>query len=171
MTFKKSFDVTVGAVAVYLGNHIRVDKAKLAVEVHQTAYVDELLEKYHMLDCNPVQTPIINRLSEKSAGAKLSADDHALYRNMVGSLLYLSCWSRPDIAFAVSELSRFVSAPSQSHLDAAKHLLRYLKGTRSLVLRYSKLAHGPSTAPPCGATSILTGQVVRILAVLLRDMS
>ncbi len=61
---------------------------------------------------------------------------------MFGSLIYLSCWSRPDIAIVVSELSRFVSAPAQSHFEAAKHLLRYLKGTRDLGLRYSKTSSG-----------------------------
>jgi len=139
-SFRKRFDVTSGAVGIYLGNHINVDKAKLAVDVNQTAYLDELLARYDMSSCTPVSTPIVARLSEQSAGSLLSQDDHATYRHMVGSLLYLSCWSRPDIAFAVSELSRFVSAPAQSHYDAAKHLLRYLKGTRDLGLKYSKVS-------------------------------
>ena len=60
---------------------------------------------------------------------------------MVGSLLYLSCWTRPDICFAVSELSRFVSDPDV-HLQAAKRVLRYLKGTRELRLNYSR-PYGP----------------------------
>jgi len=91
---------------------------------------------------NSVGTPIVARLSAQSAGPALSSEDHATYRHIVGSLLYLSCWSRPDIAFAVSEHSRFVSSPAQSHLDAAKHLLRYLKGTRDLGLKYTKPTHG-----------------------------
>ena len=50
---------------------------------------------------------------------------------MVGSLLYISSWTRPDIAFAVSELSRFVSNPGSKHLAAAKRVFRYLKETIS----------------------------------------
>jgi hypothetical protein len=57
---------------------------------------------------------------------------------MVGSLLYLSCWTRPDISFAVSELSRFVSDPGLVHMQAAKRVIRYLKGTKELKLRYSR---------------------------------
>ena len=55
----------------------------------------------------------------------------------MGSLLYLARWSRPDIAFAVSELSTFVSCPGQTHMVAAKHLLRYLNGTKNPGLLYS----------------------------------
>ena len=50
---------------------------------------------------------------------------------MVGSLLYISSWTRPDIAFAVSELSRFVYNPGTKHLTAAKRVFRYLKETIS----------------------------------------
>jgi hypothetical protein len=83
---------------------------------------------------------MVQRLSMEDSGEKLSADDQVLYSNMVGSLLYLACWTRPDISFAVSELSLFVSAPraGQTHMQAVKHLLRYLKGTSELGLLYSK---------------------------------
>ena len=89
-------------------------------------------------DCNPAPTPMIARLSAVNSGEKRDAEDHELYRTLVGSLLYLSCWSRPDISFAVSELSRFVAAPGHEHLVAAKHLLRYLKGTNDLGIVYSR---------------------------------
>ena len=131
--FKKRFDVKTGSVGVYLGNQISVDHAKLTVDLNQTEYVNELLERFNMSNCLPVSTPIVQRLSVQNAGEKLSSDEHAQYRNMVGSLLYLACWSRPDIAFAVSELSRFVSAPGQNHMQAVKHLLRYLKDRKSVV--------------------------------------
>ncbi len=55
---------------------------------------------------------------------------------MVGSLLYLASWTRPDISFAVSELSRFVSNPGKPHLEAAKRVFRYLKKTIGFGLAY-----------------------------------
>ena len=67
---------------------------------------------------------------------------------MVDSFLYLSCCSLPDIAFAVSALSSFVASPAQPHLEAVKHFLRYLKGTRDLGLRYSRSASGSSFYRP-----------------------
>ena len=153
--FRKRFDVKTGSVGVYLGNKISVDHAKLTVDLNQTEYVQELLERFNMTSCLPVSTPMVQRLSMLNSGEKLPTSDQALYRNMVGSLLYLACWTRPDISFAVSELSRFVSAPGQNHMQAVKHLLRYLKGTSELGLRYSK----PKNSGPMDRPNVLWGFV------------
>jgi hypothetical protein len=116
----------------------------------QTEFVDELLERFGMKGCSAVGTPMVNRLSHTDAGRNLLPAEHELYRNIVGSLLYLACWSRPDISFAVSELSRFVSDPCENHMKAAKHLLRYLQGTRELGLTYSHPTNrGPSNKLNC----------------------
>ncbi len=80
-----------------------------------TAYIDELLGKFGMGDSRPVGTPIVSRLSNADRGNDLSKEDHAQYRVIVGSLLYLSCWTRLDISFAVSELSRFVADPEPGY--------------------------------------------------------
>mmetsp|Transcript_31207 Transcript_31207/g.101775 ORF Transcript_31207/g.101775 Transcript_31207/m.101775 type:complete len:253 (+) Transcript_31207:652-1410(+) len=58
------------------------------------------------------------------------------YAAVVGSLLWLVSCTRPDLAFAVSELSKVVSNPGPAHWDAALHVLAYLKGTRELGIRY-----------------------------------
>jgi hypothetical protein len=60
-----------------------------------------------------------------------------VYSHLVGSLNYLATWTRPDIAFPVSQLARHMKAPGHKHLSAAKHVLRYLKGTLSLGILYS----------------------------------
>ena len=98
--------------------------------------------------------PRATRSAQNRALYRYSAEQ-ALYRNMVGSLLYLACWTRPDIALAVSELSRFVSDPSQNHMQAEKHLLRYLKGSIDLGLRYSK----PKNSGPMDRPNVLWGFV------------
>ena len=51
------------------------------------------------------------------------------YRNLMGSLMYLAVWTRPDLAMAVSILSRFSQNPGVKHWEAAKRVVRYLKGT------------------------------------------
>ena len=117
---------------------------------------------------------MVQRLSAQYSGEKLSADEQALYRNMVGSLLYLACWTRPDIAFAVSELSRFVSAPGLNHMQAVKHLLRYLKGTSELGLRLC-VTLSPRTVDQwivrmfCGVSLTQIGLVVQTAGDPLRD--
>ena len=59
-----------------------------------------------------------------------------MYRELVGSLMYLSCNTRPDISHAVGLLSRFMSMPTDRHWEAAKRVLRYLKGTPAQKLVY-----------------------------------
>ena len=60
------------------------------------------------------------------------------YRALVGALLYLAMWTRPDIAFAVSPLARFQERPTHTHWRVGKHILAYLKGTAQLGLCYSR---------------------------------
>ena len=61
-----------------------------------------------------------------------------LYQSAVGSLLYLSGWTRPDIAFSVSNVARFCSSPTKEHWTAVKRIFRYLKGTHNYGLLYSR---------------------------------
>lgn len=95
-----------------------------------------------MLKSHAVATPMVTRLSESDRGDELSTEEKSQYRVIVGSVLYLACWTRPDIAFAVSELSRFVSDPGSVHMQAAKRVLRYLKGTKDLGLRFTRPSDG-----------------------------
>ena len=57
---------------------------------------------------------------------------------MVGSLLYVACATRPDISYAVGTVSKFDSKPTEVHMTALKQILRYLKGTTTLALKYQK---------------------------------
>ncbi|KAL4378427.1 hypothetical protein GQ457_02G036270 [Hibiscus cannabinus] len=50
------------------------------------------------------------------------------YRSIVGALLYV-CHTRPDIAFSVNKVAQFIHKPCETHLDAVKHVLRYLART------------------------------------------
>ena len=61
--------------------------------------------------------------------------DPTMYRQLIGSLMYLVN-TRPDICFVVSTLSQYMCEPRQTHWVAAKHVLRYLRGTVGYGLRY-----------------------------------
>ena len=76
---------------------------------------------------------------------KLDKDDHvskpadqAEYQSMVGSLIYVAMGTRPDIAQAVEAVSKFCSNPTEAHKTAVKRILRYLKKTINLALKYCK---------------------------------
>ncbi|UYV71052.1 hypothetical protein LAZ67_8001548 [Cordylochernes scorpioides] len=60
------------------------------------------------------------------------------YQSLIGSLIYLSVSTRPDIAYAVSALGQFSNDPRRQQWNAAKRFLRYLKGTSCLKMAYMK---------------------------------
>ncbi|KAG6419902.1 hypothetical protein SASPL_116414 [Salvia splendens] len=106
------------------------------VFICQRKYVENILKKFGMSDCNPTLIPlVVNEKMKKEDGEKKI--DASIYRSMVGSLLYL-CETRPDIMFACSMLSRFMNSPSQIHLGVAKRVLRYIKGTTNFGIKYVK---------------------------------
>ena len=100
-----------------------------------------MIEKFGLSDCKTVSTPA-------DINVKLSQDDEGIpvdpteYQSIVASLLYVAIAIRPDIAQAVGVVSKFNSKPSQIHLTAAKRILRYLKGTSDLVLKFEKSEKG-----------------------------
>lgn len=103
------------------------------ITLSQQKYVTELLEKFHMSDCNPVKTPM--EVSIKFVKAE-TPDESLPYRELIGSLNYLSVSTRPDISFCISKLSQYLTCYDKSHWTAAKRVLRYLKGTVNYRLVY-----------------------------------
>jgi hypothetical protein len=80
-------------------------------------------------------------------GTPLSAEMHAEYQAVVGSLIYFSICTRPDIAYAVHKLTRAMSCPTEPFWKGAMHVLKYLAGTIEMGLQYS--AAGCSPALQC----------------------
>ncbi|XP_061367712.1 secreted RxLR effector protein 161-like [Gastrolobium bilobum] len=74
------------------------------------------------------------KLSKYDGGERV---DPSYYRSLVGSLRYLTC-TRPDLCLSVGIISRFMEDPGYTHWKAAKRILRYVKGTISQGLHYSK---------------------------------
>jgi hypothetical protein len=63
------------------------------------------------------------------------------YREAIGSLMYASVATRPDITFAISYLSQFLENPGRVHWEAVKRVLRYLSGTKTHALTYGNEHH------------------------------
>jgi hypothetical protein len=114
-----------------LGMRIKRTRADRTLLVDQSTFALAILDKFKMSDCTPVSTPVALgiRLVKATDQNKLSERAHAQYRQAVGSLMYLMFGTRPDLAYAISTLSRFVSRPSQIHWLALKRVFRYLRGT------------------------------------------
>jgi len=128
----------LGRPSYFLGLHLVHDDKNGTLHVHQEQYVRTVLERFGMTDAKSVRLPIGVGAQLERTGEPLTGEDPALYQELVGCLNYLATATRPDIAFAVGRLSRFVSAPMVAHLAAAKVVLRYLAGTKAKGLWYQQ---------------------------------
>ncbi|GKB48853.1 retrovirus-related pol polyprotein from transposon TNT 1-94 [Tanacetum coccineum] len=137
--FKKSvmaeFDMSdLGRLHYFLG--IEVVQSDAGIFISQRKYMQEILKKFRMKDCNPVSTPV-------EPGVKLVKDengrdvDSTLYKQIVGSLIYLTA-TRPDIMYVVNLVCRFMESPKEVHLQAAKRIMRYLQGTLDYGIMYKR---------------------------------
>jgi hypothetical protein len=132
------YDMTdLGPVKRFLG--ICVERDGNTVKIHQKPYIDNLLQRYGMQDCSPVATPMQpgTTLQNDDGTVKLQGKETTWYKQLVGSLMYLMTATRPDLAYTMSRLSKFFEQPSEMHANAAKRVLRYLKGTTGKGIKYN----------------------------------
>ena len=99
----------------------------------------ELLDEWNLGSCKPASTPFPSTIFPPSSSLNSLPDisDGDLvprYQRLVGCLLYLAISTRPDISFYAMWLGQFNAVPTRAHFLAAKHVLRYLAGTRDLAL-------------------------------------
>lgn len=123
----------MGELSYFLG--IEVVRSSNGLHLSQRKYIYDLLHKFQMQDAKPASTPIATNPKLTMSGQK--HDNITEYRTLVGSLQYLA-FTRPDIAYVVNKLSQFMHSPTTDHWQAAKRVLRYLAGTPTYGLFYSK---------------------------------
>jgi transposase InsO family protein len=134
----------MGEAQFILGVQITRDRARRRLYLSQAEYIRTVLERFDMLECKPAASPMATGVkllkTQLASGASGSIDstvmDSTPYASAVGALMYAALVTRPDIAFAVTSLCQFMSAPSLSHWQAAKRVMRYLQGTRHRELAY-----------------------------------
>ena len=126
----KGFDLTKeDSLSEFLGIKINFNPDDGSYELTQRGLIDMVLATAGMENCNPNFVPAMQvALGSDPEGAPFK--ETWLYSSVVGMLMYLATNSRPDIAFAVSQVARFNHSPKQSHGTAVKMILRYLAGTR-----------------------------------------
>lgn len=133
---RKKLKITTKTTSYYLG--FEIQKSQGSITIKQESYTKKILERFKMTKCNPVLTPI-----EKEGvqiGKVDTAFHHAFtfpYREVVGALAYLMVGSEPDIAYAVSVVSRKLENPTKDDWNKVKRIFRYLKSTSAQGLRYS----------------------------------
>jgi hypothetical protein len=129
----------LGLLCFYLSIEVRQDAN--GITLRQAHYAERILELGEMVGCNPTATPMEEKL-RLSRESKAEEVDPTHYPWLIGSLRYLM-HTRPDLAFAVGYLSRFMEWPTMEHQQAIKRELRYVVGTLDYGLHYRR---APGTA-------------------------
>ena len=124
----------LGPCKEFLRMRIKYENGKIKLD--QTAYLNKILKRFGMTDAKLAKTPLPTGYKPEpfqgTSTTKLRSD----YQSLIGSLLYIMLGTRPDIAFAVTQMAKFASNPSDEHLNRAIYILRYLIGTRDYALVY-----------------------------------
>ncbi len=132
----------LGELKFILG--IRVERRRDgALLLNQNQYIDELIKKFNQENSKSSNIPIQpnNNLTSKLENEKESLRelvDPNMYRQVIGSLIYLMTSTRPDISYSVGLLSRFMSNPRELHWRCLKRVIKYLKSTINYSLIYEK---------------------------------
>ncbi|KAK6149158.1 hypothetical protein DH2020_016683 [Rehmannia glutinosa] len=124
----------MGELTFFLG--LQVKQLKDGTFISQTKYTRDLMKKFGMEEKSSVKIPM-NTSVKMDMDADGKPLDQTRYRALIGSLLYRTT-RRPDITFVVGVCARFQYAPKESHVTAAKRILRYLKGCQEVDLWYPK---------------------------------
>ena len=125
----------LGRATFFLGMDLIQDPTAKTIKLAQSRSIKDLLTKYGMDDAKTASTPCSTSIKLTKAGKPLDTQTHP-YSALVGSLMYLSICTRPDIAQAVGALARYMAHPTIDHWTAAKIVLRYLAGTPNVGITF-----------------------------------
>jgi len=132
----------LGPASKILGMNIERDRDKGILRLSQKSYLEKVARSFGLDKAKAVSTPIgaqfkLMSLTEQELDNQAKYMEKIPYSNCVGSLMYGMISTRPDIAYGVSLVSRFMSKPGKTHWEAAKWLVRYIKGASDLSLVYT----------------------------------
>nr|GEV63871.1 ribonuclease H-like domain-containing protein [Tanacetum cinerariifolium] len=114
----------LGSFNCFIG--ISAQRSLSGMFLSQSKFVEEILERAHMQNCNPCKTPIDTKSKLGSDGDPVS--DHTLYRSLAGALQYLT-FTRPNLSYDVQQVCLYMHDPRDPYFTALKRILRYIRGT------------------------------------------
>ncbi|CAI5458205.1 unnamed protein product [Closterium sp. Yama58-4] len=126
----------LGELTSYLGLRITRDRARRTITLTQSHMVQQVLQRFRFTYSSPQSTPLPTGHSLSALPSDESVEPSGPYPELVGCLMYLMTCTRPDLAYPLSILARYV-APGRhrkEHMDAAKRVLRYLCSTSGMGL-------------------------------------
>ncbi|KAL9840222.1 putative RNA-directed DNA polymerase [Arabidopsis thaliana] len=130
----------MGAASKILGIEITRDRVNGVLCLSQAGYLKKVLKRFNMSNCKSALTPIGTHFKLASVQDDSECIDTVKtpYSSAVGSVMFAMISTRPDLAYAIGLVSRFMSKPGSVHWEVVKWLLRYIKGSQDLSLVYTK---------------------------------
>jgi len=131
----QEFDMKdLGDAKKFLGMEIRRNRSSKKLWLSQQSYVEKVLDRFGMSNAKPVSTPLANHFKLSSNQCPKTDKEvvdmaEVPYASAVGYLMYAMVCTRPDLAYAVSQVSKYMSKPGRQHWEAVKWIFRYLRGT------------------------------------------
>ena len=133
--FGNSFKIKdLGQLHYFLGMRFNIQENVITMD--QSGYIHNILVRFNEQDSAPRSLPCEPGVYELLSGKSQPLENPTIFRELVGSLIYLMTGTRPDIAFIVTLLSRFMNKPTKVHMTIARGVLKYLKGTQHYDLKY-----------------------------------
>ena len=128
----------LGPASSYLGVQITRDQNTQAIWIDQQAYIENALKRFELLDANNANTSLPAGIHLEKSEEPAALDTKTSYQQIIRTLIYAAIGTRPNIAFAAMRLSRFNNNPTEEHIKYARYVLRYLKGTKELKIKYDR---------------------------------
>jgi Reverse transcriptase (RNA-dependent DNA polymerase)/Integrase core domain len=131
----------LGQVTSYLGLNISRDRVNKEIKISQEAMINDIIKDFGMDNAKTRNIPLSPAIKmSKDEGEPLDKEQFP-YGTLIGKLMFLAVSTRPDIAYSVGTLARFISQPTLTHWQAAKGVVRYLTHTkdRGITFRGSQL--------------------------------
>ncbi|KAL2251350.1 UNVERIFIED_CONTAM: Retrovirus-related Pol polyprotein from transposon TNT 1-94 [Sesamum indicum] len=138
----KTFEMKdLGDAKRILGMDIVRHKNKILL--NQKSYILSILKRFSMKNSKPISVPLaahfhLSKNQSPNTNAEKEKMEKVPYSNVIGSIVFLMVCTRPDIAYAISCLSRYMANPGPPHWEALKWLLRYLHGSKNVGILFAK---------------------------------
>ena len=156
----------LGEAEYILGLQISRDRRLRTLSLSQSDYIRRLLERFGMstamqhLPLSPLVSACLRRTAQQSTRGASLVDGKHTYASVVGAIMYAMLGTRPDLAFAIGQLTRFNSNPGPQHVAALKRVLRYLRSSIDFELTYGAGSSG-SSGSDSTASSLCSVTVTR----------
>ena len=138
LELQKTFEVKVSEANYYVGIEIKRD-IDGSIFISQEAYIRQIIQRFGFDNANPVSVPSDPQTNITGAVNSVYLEENEVpYRQLVGSLIFAATVTRPDIAYAVGVVSRYLNKHTQEQWNAVKRIVKYLIGTENYGIKYNR---------------------------------